>query len=91
MFSPTKRRQSSGPIPAGSPEVTAITGRPHIALAVFKAYFDIRAVTLLAQPVLVSFVHFTIAQYLARSHPLAIRGSLLHAPLKHLNQVITEW
>jgi hypothetical protein len=54
------RRQMSGPMPAGSPEVTAITGGAE-PLAIFAAVFDIGAVAHLPDPVLVSLIGLALA------------------------------
>ena len=59
-------------MPAGSPEVTAITGGAAL-LAFFDAVFDIGAVAHLPEPVLIRFFGFALAQHLPRGEPLAFR------------------
>ena len=75
-------------MPAGSPEVTAMTARGSQLL--FEAVLDVGAVAHLAQPVLVGLVRLALAQGLARSSALAIRRDVLDAPLEHLDQVPAE-
>ena len=59
----------SGPIPAGSPLVTAMRGSISFLL---ESNLDVGTVAQLAQPVLVGFVELALAQRLARSRPLAL-------------------
>src|SRR3979490_1577319 len=79
------RTQSSGPIPAGSPEVSAMTG-----LFFVKPYFDVTLVAQLAQPLLVGLVGLALAQHLPRLQHAALRVHLGRAPLEHLEEVIAE-
>src|SRR2546430_4928955 len=79
------RTQSSGPIPAGSPEVSAMTG-----LSFVKPHFDVALVAQLAQPLLVGLVGLALAQHLPRLQPAALRVHLGRAPLEHLDEVIAE-
>src|SRR3954452_10313278 len=83
--------QSSGPMPAGSPEVSAITGGlAPIALAVFEAQLDVGLVAQLAQPLLVGLVGLALAQRLPRLHPYAVGAHVRRAPLEHLDEVVAE-
>ncbi len=83
------RRQMSGPIPAGSPEVTAITGSGK-RLTLFDAVLDIGAIADLPDPVLIGLVGLAIAQYLPCGEPLAFVGDIFGATLQHLDQMEAE-
>src|ERR1041384_6546662 len=82
---PASFRHSSGPIPAGSPEVSAMTG-----LAFLKPQLDVGLVAHLAQPFLVGLVGLALAQRAARLQPAALRRHVARAPLQHLDQVEAE-
>ena len=79
-------RQISGPIPAGSPLVTAIVG----FLFVFETVFDIGLITLLTQPVLISLIGFTFAQRHTRNKALTIFGTFINPSLQYLDQMQSE-
>src|SRR5919197_6394135 len=79
------RTQSSGPTPAGSPEVSAMRG-----LAFVKPQLDVGLVAQLSQPFLVRLVGLALAQRLARLQALALGREIARAPLEHLDQVIAE-
>src|SRR4051812_17526041 len=80
------RAQISGPIPAGSPEVSAMTG-----LALFvKPKLDVGGVAQLPQPFGVRLVRLAIADRLARLEALALGRDVARAALHHLDQVIAE-
>src|SRR4051812_36220432 len=93
-------RLMSGPIPAGSPEVTAMgeapsaTARPArdpaLCSAVFKPVLDVGAVAQLAQPLLVGFVALALAPHLACLETLAFRRGVGGASLEDLDQVPAE-
>src|SRR4051812_2278601 len=78
--------QRSGPMPAGSPAVSATTA----SLALVVAVLDEGAVARLPQPVLVRLVGLARADRLARGGLLAVVGQLVGAPLEHLDQVPAE-
>src|SRR5207245_7136976 len=80
-----RRTHSSGPMPAGSPEVSAMTG-----LAFLKPQLDVGLVAQLAQPFLVGLVGLALAQRLARLHAAALRTEIARAALENLDQVIAE-
>src|SRR5688572_2505598 len=77
--------QSSGPMPAGSPEVRATTG-----LALVKPQVDVGLVAQLPQPFLEGLVRLALAQRLARLQPAPLGRDVARAPLEHLDQVIAE-
>src|SRR5439155_738054 len=79
------RTQSSGPTPAGSPEVSAMSG-----LAFVKPQLDVGLVAQLPQPFLVRLVGLALAQRLPGLQALALGGKIARAPLEHLDQVIAE-
>src|SRR5437899_6324644 len=79
------RTQSSGPTPAGSPEVSAMR-----ALALVKPQLDVGLVAQLPQPFLVCLVGLAVAQRLARLEARALRREVARAALEHLDQVIAE-
>src|SRR5689334_10306353 len=79
------RTQSSGPMPAGSPEVSAMNG-----LALVKPKLDVGLVAELAQPFLVSLVGLSVAQRCARLQAPALGRHVARAPLEHLDQVIAK-
>src|SRR5438105_8576344 len=86
---PAKRSRASsahrsGPMPAGSPAVSAIR------LAFVVPVLDERAVARLAQPVLVGLVGLARANRLARVGALALLGKLVGAPLDRLQEVPAE-
>src|SRR6267143_6769226 len=83
------RTQSSGPTPAGSPEVSAISGSPLILFLV-KSKLDVGLVAQLPQPFLVGLVGLALAQRLTRLQALALRREVARAALEHLDQVIAE-
>src|SRR5205085_11246662 len=76
----------SGPMPAGSPAVSATTA----SLALVVAVLDERAVARLPQPVLERLVGLALADGVARRLLLAIVGELVGTPLEHLHQVPPE-
>src|SRR5258708_6371545 len=78
--------QRSGPMPAGSPAVSATSG----ALALVVAVLDEGPVARLAQPVLVGLVGLARANRLLRRDSLAVVGELLRAALDHLHEVPSE-
>src|SRR5471032_2026644 len=87
--------QSSGPMPAGSPLVTAMVGSMALQefefrLPVFQVVFDISLVALLAQPFLICLVRFTRAQGLARLLALAVGRFAFFPALQHFDQVQAE-
>src|SRR3989442_12190241 len=79
------RTHSSGPMPAGSPEVSAMTG-----LAFLKPQLDVGLVAQLAQPFLVGLVGLALAQRLARLHAAALGTEVARAALENLDQVVAE-
>src|SRR5437764_4655533 len=79
------RTHTSGPMPAGSPEVRAMRG-----LAFVKAQFDVGLVAELPQPLLVGLVRFALAQGLARLQALPLGRHVARAPLEHLDEVVAE-
>src|SRR5438309_1934033 len=79
------RTQSSGPTPAGSPEVSAMSG-----LAFVKPQLDVGLVAQLPQPFLVRLVGLALAQRLPGLQALALGGEIARAPLEHLDQVVAE-
>src|SRR5258706_15895237 len=80
-----RRTHSSGPMPAGSPEVSAMRG-----LALVKPQLDVRLIAQLAQPLLVGLVGLAIAQRVARLRAPPFRGDVARAALEHLNEVVAE-
>src|SRR6185436_591911 len=76
---------SSGPIPAGSPEVRAMTG-----LALLKPQLDVGLIAQLAQPFLVGLVGLALSQRGARLAPAALRRQVRRTPLQDLDQVVAE-
>src|SRR5437016_400835 len=84
-----RRTHSSGPMPAGSPEVSAMTGSLR-SLSFLKPQLDVGLVAQLAQPFLVGLVGLALAQRLARLHAAALRTEIARAPLENLDQVIAE-
>src|SRR4051812_9616378 len=84
-ISRASRTQSSGPIPAGSPDVNAMR-----VLALVKPQLDVGRIAQLAQPVGVRLVGLAVAQCLARLDALALGRDVARAPLEHLDDVITE-
>src|SRR5689334_14275303 len=79
------RTHSSGPMPAGSPEVSAMTG-----LALVKPQLDVSLVAQLPQPFLVGLVGLALAQRRACLQPPAFGGHVARAPLEHLDQVVAK-
>src|SRR2546428_508260 len=84
-ISDARRTHSSGPMPAGSPEVSAMTG-----LAFLKPQLDVGLVAQLAQPFLVGLVGLALAQRLARLHAAALGTEIARAALENLDQVVAE-
>src|SRR5690242_4023747 len=84
-WSRATRRQISGPMPAGSPEVRAMRG-----LFLVKRQLDVGRVAKLAQPFLVRLLRLALAQRLARLQAAALRRRFAGAPLDHLDQVVAE-
>src|SRR5512135_3556889 len=88
----------SGPIPAGSPAVSATSGAgsdtaegDRAARSAFVvAVLDEGAVALLAQPVLVGLVGLACADRLAGGGLLALLRGRLGAALDHLREVPSE-
>src|SRR5258708_27838195 len=76
----------SGPMPAGSPAVSATSG----VLALVVAVLDEGAVARLAQPVLVRLVGLARADRLARRELLPVARQLVRTALGHLHQVPAE-
>src|SRR4051812_35085353 len=85
QLSRATRAQSSGPMPAGSPDVRATTG-----LALVKPQLDVRLVAQLAQPLLIGLVGLALPQGLPRELALALGRLLARAALEHLDEVIAE-
>src|SRR5438105_7768711 len=81
--------QSSGPMPAGSPEVSAMTRRA-LLLPLVKSELDVRRVAQLPQPFLVALVGLALAQGLARLQAPALRAHVARAALEHLDKVVAE-
>src|SRR4051812_50056575 len=80
------RAQISGPIPAGSPEVSAMTG-----LALFvKPQLDVGGIAGLAQPLRVRLFSLALAGRLARLQAPSLRRKVTRAALGHLGQGIAE-
>src|SRR6478735_21807 len=77
--------QRSGPMPAGSPAVSATSGS-----ALVVAVLDEGTVAHLAQPVLVRLVSLALADRLAHGHLLALLGELVRTALEYLHQVPAE-
>src|SRR6059058_2044813 len=68
---------SSGPIPAGSPEVSAMTAPPSFTeSAVLETHFYVSLAAELLQPFLVGVVCLSLAQRMARLEPHALRAHL---------------
>src|SRR5207248_11207499 len=84
------RTHSSGPMPAGSPEVRAMTGVPLLFLFFLKPQLDIGRIAQLAQPFLVGLVGLALAQRLARLHAAALGTEIARAALENLDQVVAE-
>src|SRR3970282_2169604 len=78
-------RHSSGPMPAGSPEVRAMSG-----LAFLKPQLDVDLVAQLAQPFLVGLLGLPLAQRHARLQAPALRAHVGRAALEHLDEVVAE-
>src|SRR3954463_12382162 len=78
--------QRSGPMPAGSPAVSATSG----ASALVVAVLDEGKVAHLAKPILVGLVGLALADGLAGGDLLAILRQLVGAALQHLHQVPAE-
>src|SRR5574340_241201 len=90
-----RARHSSGPTPAGSPLVTARTGRdsrePALpASGLVKPVFHVGAVAQLPQPVVEGLVHPPFLQRRPGCRPLALRRHVLGAALDHLDEVRSE-
>src|SRR5258706_9209550 len=85
-FSRARSAQRSGPIPAGSPAVSATRG----GLALVVAVVDVGTVARLAQPVLVRLVGLARADRLPRRDPPAVVRQLVGAPAQHLHEVPSE-
>src|SRR5689334_7171045 len=85
-FSRAMSAHRSGPMPAGSPAVSATRGESALVVAVL----DEGAVARLAQPVLVRLVGLARADRGARGGALALLGELLGAPAEHLHEVPSE-
>src|ERR1044072_2204915 len=81
-----RRTHSSGPIPAGSPDVRAILG-----LALVKPQLDVGRIAQLAHPLLVGLVGLAVVQRLTRLHALPLGRDVARAPLEALDQVVAEW
>src|SRR5437764_7112858 len=79
------RTHSSGPTPAGSPEVSAMRG-----LAFIKPQLDVGLVAQLPQPFLIGLVGLALAQRLARLQALALGGDVARAALEDLDEVVAE-
>src|SRR5437868_973749 len=77
--------QSSGPMPAGSPEVTAMR-----MLLLLEPQLDVGFVAQLPQPLLVGLVGLALAQRLPGLLPHPLRRHFGGAPLEHLDEVVTE-
>src|SRR3954469_23021806 len=77
--------QRSGPIPAGSPAVSATSGS-----ALVVAVLDEGTVAHLAQPILVGLVGLALADRLADRDLLAVFRELVGPALEHLHQVPAE-
>jgi hypothetical protein len=75
-------------MPAGSPEVTAMTG---CASAFFKSILDIRLIAQLAQPVFVGFIEFPVTQDLTRHEALAIVAGFGILAFQHLDDMPAKW
>src|SRR5712692_365651 len=84
-ISEARRTHSSGPMPAGSPEVSATSG-----LAFLKPQLDVGLVAQLAQPFLVGLVGLALAQRLTRLHAPALGTEIARAALENLDQVVAE-
>src|SRR6266850_1236040 len=83
--SEASRTHSSGPIPAGSPDVSAMR-----SLAFLKPQFDVGLVAELPQPLLVGLVGLALAQRLAHLQPAAFGADVARAALEDLDQVVAE-
>src|SRR6267142_1997991 len=79
------RTHSSGPMPAGSPEVSAMR-----CLAFLKPQLDVGLVAELPQPFLVGLVGLALAQRLAHLQPAAFGADVARAALEDLDQVVAE-
>src|SRR5882724_11804473 len=79
------RTHSSGPMPAGSPDVKATRG-----LALVKAQLDVGRIAQLPQPFGVGLVGLAVAQRLARLDAPALGRDVARAPFEHLDDVIAE-
>src|SRR5258706_2059939 len=85
-FSRARSAHRSGPMPAGSPAVSATTA----SLALVVAVLDEGAVARLAQPILVRLVGLALADRVARGRLLALLGQLVGAALEDLHEVPSE-
>src|SRR5947207_1891568 len=81
-----RRVQISGPMPAGSPDVSATTGLPLFV----KPQLDVGLVAQLPQPFRVGLVRLAVADRLARLQAPALGREVARAPLEHLDQVVAE-
>src|SRR6185295_9541364 len=79
------RAQISGPMPAGSPEVSATRG-----LLLLKPQLDVRLVAELSQPFRIRLLGLAVANRLSRLQALALNGCVARAPLEHLDEVVAE-
>src|SRR5207244_3446959 len=86
------RSEISGPMPAGSPVVTARVGRAAVAmrLLVVAAELDVGAVAHLARPVLGRFLQLAVADHLARLVARALLRRIVALALEDLDQVEAE-
>src|SRR5438105_15386732 len=84
-ISDASRTHSSGPMPAGSPEVSAMTG-----LTFLKPQLDVGLVAQLPQPFLVGLVGLALAQRLARLLSAALGAEIARAALEDLDQVVAD-
>src|SRR5512137_2143624 len=96
---PAIARQMSGPMPAGSPEVTATTARAGITAPrapaaprspLLDPVLDVGAVAQLAQPLFVRLVGAAVAEHLARLGTLAVQRDVGVAPLGDFDDVKAE-
>src|SRR5574340_23538 len=83
--------QRSGPTPAGSPAVSAMTGNSGGMLeSVDRAQFDVGLIANLPYPVLERLFSLAFADRLARQQALAFLRHVLVAAFQHLNQMQAE-
>src|SRR5450755_2311070 len=80
----------SGPMPAGSPVVSAIAGRTFTVSFLVKPVFDIGPIAQLTQPILGRFIQLAFAYGLARNQALTLLRHVVGLAFQYLDQVEAE-